>query len=193
MTNATKNNKQKTTVKALLKDLFTKSKPRQTQSKPSHRPIIYKNGDKTWLIGKVRKATLGGRVLPNNDKAMYMYTEIAHEYIDVNPVQAKHMSRSTQGFVNPYSGRFTVERNVIKIYFDKRNKEQLDHYVAAHGDGDQFIWFPEKAIPNIVITDLGLLDQPNEYTLENPNDFFDYAAYAVSKSYMVRRNWNPEI
>lgn len=158
------------------------------ETQPSRYVFRYVTGRMWWLQCIVHEAMNGGVVIHNKSEAQNVYTEIRHEQVIIDTRDAHSHSNILDADGSPI-GR-TIERNVIKIYFDKRNKEQLDQSVAGN-DQNQFVWFSRKRIPDIVITDYGLNGEPNEVAVENPNDFFKYAEYIVKKSYMVKRSWRP--
>lgn len=121
-----------------------------------------------WLKMVTREATHDGFFKLTTKKNMYV--EVDQQYLT--------------SIMNGQSRSF--KRNVLKIYFDRNNKEQLDRLAAVHG-AREFVWFTRK--PDIVITDFAMRGERNTVMVKNPSDFYKYVEWAIKHADYVKNNW----
>lgn len=169
-----KADEQKEKEKKLTKPTVKKVKASETSTEKL-KGINYVTGRMWWL----RAIFFAARFFHRKN----IYTEIARELVYTKSHRTVFDVRTHETLSALED--ICIERNVIKIYFDRRNKAQLDQAAASHGI-DQFYWFGKRRMPDITITDFGVRGRRNEVAVKDPNDFFKYAHYAVDHSYMVK-------
>lgn len=155
---ASKNFKPKASVKS-------KKTPKKVKTNNSVRTV---DDRLLWLKMVTREATHDGFFKLTTKKNMYV--EVDQQYLTTTKI----------GFNRPF------KRNVLKIYFSRNNKEQLDRLAAVHG-GREFVWFTRK--PDIVITDFALRGERNTVMVKKPSDFYKYAEWAIKHADYVKNNW----